>query len=408
MKKQLLFAGLTILLSSVTFAQKKNVTDAILLMRKYNPAGEISANKKIVTDAMNFIDLAAANAETAEDLKMHLYRAQIYYCLNEMSSIESAALNRPTDATTNASWKATSIASFKKVLEDPKKTYKADAETFINMRVELLFNQGIAAYNDKKYEAAAHAFLAASEVKSYLGETFKDAEVNTSLAVNYAVEDFLAAKKYDEAIAFASDMSEAMPQNIDILISLVNINLQKGDVAATESYINKALALDPSNKQLYYVLGTSYMDKKENDKATAALQKAIEIDPNYNEALYQLGAHLYNLAVEKRNLTIEMDYKDPKTAIVEKEAMDLFKQALVPLEKYDVLNPSEKEVAIIKENYKVKFESGNFDSSKLQEAQKYEITSACSILDILYKTNMKIGNIDKAQEYKKRLEALKN
>jgi hypothetical protein len=103
-----------------------------------------------------------------------------------------------------------------------------------------------------------------------------------------------------------------------------------------------------------------------------------------------------------------MDYKDPKTAIVEKEAMDLFKQALVPLEKYDVLNPSEKEVAIIKENYKVKFESGNFDSSKLQEAQKYEITSACSILDILYKTNMKLGNIDKAQEYKKRLEALKN
>ncbi len=408
MKKQLLFAGLTILLSSVTFAQKKNVTDAILLMRKYNPAGEISANKKIVTDAMNFIDLAAANAETAEDLKMHLYRAQIYYCLNEMSSIESAALNRPTDATTNASWKATSIASFKKVLEDPKKTYKADAETFINVRVELLFNQGIAAYNDKKYEAAAHAFLAASEVKSYLGETFKDAEVNTSLAVNYAVEDFLAAKKYDEAIAFASAMSEAMPQNIDILISLVNINLQKGDVAATESYINKALALDPSNKQLYYVLGTSYMDKKENDKATTALQKAIEIDPNYNEALYQLGAHLYNLAVEKRNLTIEMDYKDPKTAIVEKEAMDLFKQALVPLEKYDVLNPSEKEVAIIKENYKVKFESGNFDSSKLQEAQKYEITSACSILDILYKTNMKLGNIDKAQEYKKRLEALKN
>lgn len=373
MKKQLLFAGLTILLSSVTFAQKKNVTDAILLMRKYNPAGEISANKKIVTDAMNFIDLAAANAETAEDLKMHLYRAQIYYCLNEMSSIESAALNRPTDATTNASWKATSIASFKKVLEDPKKTYKADAETFINMRVELLFNQGIAAYNDKKYEAAAHAFLAASEVKSYLGETFKDAEVNTSLAVNYAVEDFLAAKKYDEAIAFASAMSEAMPQNIDILISLVNINLQKGDVAATESYINKALALDPSNKQLYYVLGTSYMDKKENEKATAALQKAIEIDPNYNEALYQLGAHLYNLAVEKRNLTIEMDYKDPKTAIVEKEAMDLFKQALVPLEKYASQNENDK-----------------------------------AILDILYKTNMKLGNIDKAQEYKKRLEALKN
>lgn len=373
MKKQLLLTALSIVLSSVTFAQKKNVTDAILLMRKYNPTGDLTANRKIVSDAMNFIDLAAANAETAEDLKMHLYRAQIYYCMKELSALESAALNRPSDAATTSDWKATSVASFKKVLEDPKKTYTADAQSFINSRVDFMFNQGIIAYNAKKYEEAADAFLAAHEIKTYIGEDFKDAEVNTSLAVNYAVEDFLAAKKYDEAISFASSFSAAMPNNIDILISLVNINLQKGDVAATETYINKALAIDPSNKQLYYVLGTSYMDKKENEKATAALQKALEIDPNYNEALYQLGAHLYNLAVEKRNLTIEMDYKDPKTALVEKEAMDLFKQALVPLEKYASQNENDK-----------------------------------AILDILYKTNMKLGNIDKAQEYKKRLDALKN
>ncbi len=373
MKKQLLLTAFSIVLSSVTFAQKKNVTDAILLMRKYNPAGDITANKKTVTEAKNFIDLAATNPETAEDFKMHLNRAQIYYALIETATIEATSSNVKADEALLKGYKEVAVASFKKVLEDPKKTYKADAETFINMRVELLFNQGIVAYNEKKYAAAAQAFLAASEVKSFLGETFKDAEVNTSLAVNYAVEDFLAAKKYDEAISFASSFSAAMPNNIDILISLVNINLQKGDVAATETYINKALAIDPSNKQLYYVLGTSYMDKKENEKATAALQKALEIDPNYNEALYQLGAHLYNLAVEKRNLTIEMDYKDPKTALVEKEAMDLFKQALVPLEKYASQNENDK-----------------------------------AILDILYKTNMKLGNIDKAQEYKKRLDALKN
>jgi hypothetical protein len=88
--------------------------------------------------------------------------------------------------------------------------------------------------------------------------------------------------------------------------------------------------------------------------------------------------------------------------------MDLFKQALDPLEKYDVLNPSEKEVERIKLNYKEKLESGKFDNNKLLEAQKSEITSACAILDILYKTNMKLGNIEKAKEYKARLDALKN
>lgn len=407
MKKQLLLAGLSLVLSTAAFGQKKNVTDAILLMRKYNPMGELAANKKTVTEAKNFIDLAAANAETAEDLKMHLYRAQIYYALVETATIEAASTGTVADQAALSGYKDVAIASFKKVLDDPKKTWTADAQSFVNGRADFMFNQGIAAYNAKKYEAAAQAFLAAHEIKTYLGEDFKDAEVNTSLAANYAVEDYLAAKKYDEAITFASKIAEAMPKNIDILISLVNINLQKGDVAATETYINKALALDPLNKQLYYVLGTSYMDKKENEKATAALQKAIEIDPNYNEALYQLGAHLYNLAVEKRNATVELDYKDPKAVKLEAEATELFKQALTPLEKYESLNPSENEVDRIKKMYKEKIDSGKFDNSKLLEAQKSEIANACSILDILYKTNMKLGNIEKAKEYKNRIDALK-
>jgi tetratricopeptide (TPR) repeat protein len=373
MKKQLLLAGLSLVLSTATFAQKKNVTDAILLMRKYNPMGDVAANKKTVTEAKNFIDLAAVNAETAEDLKMHLYRGQIYYCLNEIGNIESATSGAPQDVSSVNGNKEVAVASFKKVLDDPKKAWTTDAQSFINSRVDFMFNQGINAYNAKKYVDASNAFMAANEIKSYLGESFKDAEVNTSLAANYAVEDFLAAKKYDEALSFAQGISEKMPQNIDILISIVNINLQKGDVAATETYINKALALDPLNKQLYYVLGTSYMDKKENDKATIALKKAIEIDPAYNEALYQLGAHLYNLAVEKRNATVELDYKDPKAAKLEAEAMDLFKQALEPLEKYVSQNPDDK-----------------------------------AILDILYKTNMKLGNIEKAKEYKARLDALKD
>ena len=372
MKKQLLLAGLSLILSTAAFAQKKNVTDAILLMRKYNPMGELAANKKTVTDAKNFIDLAAANPETAEDFKTHLYRAQIYYSLNEIAQLEAMSSGSAIDQAAAKANKDVAMASFKKVLEDPKKSWTSDAQNYINGRVDNVFNAGIVAYNAKKYEAAADAFIAAHEIKSYLGEDFKDAEVNTSLAANYAVEDYLAAKKYDEAIAFASRVSEAMPQNIDILISLVNINLQKGDVAATEKFINKALELDPNNKQLYYVLGTSYMDKKENEKATGALQKALEIDPTYNEALYQLGAHLYNLAVEKRNATIELDYKDPKAAQLEAEAMNLFKQALAPLEQYATQNPEDR-----------------------------------AILDILYKTNMKLGNIEKAQEYKKRLDSTK-
>lgn len=407
MKKQLLLAGLSLVLSTAAFAQKKNLTDAILLMRKYDPTGQITENKKTVTEAKNFIDLAAANPETAQDSKMLFYRAQIYYALIETATLETASTGTESDQSTLSAYKEVAIASFKKVIEDPKKAYSQDARTFINSKAAFIFELGIMAYNEKKYQQATTAFIAALEVKTFIGEFDTIAEENASFAASYAIEDLISAKKFDEALVFADKISAALPQNIGILISMVNINLQKGDVAATETSINKALALDPLNKQLYYVLGTSYMDKKENDKATAALKKALEIDANYNEALYQLGAHLYNLAVEKRNAGVELDYKNPKATQLEAEAMDLFKQALEPLEKYETLNPSENEVERIKKNYKEKMESGNFENAKLLDAQKSEIISACSILDILFKTNMKLGNIEKAKEYKTRMDLLK-
>ena len=147
MKKQLLLAGLSLVLSTAAFAQKKNVTDAILLMRKYNPIGDIAANKKIVTEAMSFIDLAAVNPETAEDFKMHLCRAQVYYSLIEVNAMENKGVS---DAATTQKWKETSVASFKKVLEDPKKTYTADAQNFINGRADFVFNAGIVAYKPGK------------------------------------------------------------------------------------------------------------------------------------------------------------------------------------------------------------------------------------------------------------------
>jgi Tfp pilus assembly protein PilF len=153
---------------------------------------------------------------------------------------------------------------------------------------------------------------------------------------------------------------------------MVNIYLQKEDVANTEVYINKALAIDANNKQLYYILGTSYIQLKQNDKAAEALSKAIEIDPEYNQALYQLGAHYYNWAAETRTAAMNLDMKDPKAKDLEKRANELFTLALIPLEKYIEKNPNEK-----------------------------------SILDILYKTNTKLGRIEKGQEYKKRLEVLK-
>ena len=330
----------------------------------------IEPSKKTVEEARKFIDLAAVNPETAEDFKMHLYRAEIYYSLIEVATMDAAT--NPLDEAKMNEYEAISKASFKKVLDDPKKTWTSDAQSFMGFRSDMMFNQGIEAYNNKKYEESLNAFLVSYYLRTFLGEEYKDAEINTTLSLNNHVDKLLDAKEFDKAVVSVNSVLDVFPKNIDALISMVNIYLQKGDVANTEIFINRALAIDANNKQLYYILGTSYIELKQNDKAAEALSKAIEIDPEYNEALYQLGAHYYNWAAETRTAAMNLDMKDPKVKELEKRANELFTLALIPLEKYIEKNPNEK-----------------------------------SILDILYKTNTKLGRIEKGQEYKKRLEALK-
>ena len=375
MKANFLTAALGIFLISaplVSSAQKKNVTDAAMLMKKYNPMAIMDpATKKNVEEAKKFIDLAAVNPETAEDMKMHLYKGQIYYALVELTSVD-AMKGLPVDKDLIKKNSEIATASFKKVVEDPKKTFKKDAEDFINFRSEMAFNMGIKAYNDKNFEQATQMFVGAYEVQKFLSNEYKEAYTNTTLSLNNYVDSLLKVKNYDKANEMAEGVLESMPSNIDIIISLININLQKGDAIVAEKYLNKGLELDPKNKQLYYVLGTSYIDLKQYEKAEASLNKAIEIDPNYSEAQYQLGAHLFNWANELKYEAGQLDYKDPKGPILEEKSKEVLGRALIVLEKYIEKNPNEK-----------------------------------SVLDILYKTHYKLGNTEKAAEYKKRMEAIK-
>jgi tetratricopeptide (TPR) repeat protein len=375
MKANFLTAALGLFLISaplVSTAQKKNVTDAAMLMKKYSPMNATDpAMKKNMEEAKKFIDLAAANAETAEDMKMHFYKAQIYYALIELSSID-AMKGVELDKKLLEEYSNTSKASFKKVLEDPKKLYKKDAEDFINFRSEMAFNMGIKTYNEKKFDQAAQMFLGAYEVQKFLGNDYKEAYSNTTLSLNYAVDSLLKVKNYDDASKLSLAIYENMPKNIDVIITLINIYLQKGDMATAEKYLTEGLALDPKNKQLYYVLGTSYIDLKQNQKAEEALNKAIEIDPNYTEAQYQLGAHLFNWANELKYEAGALDYKNPKVAELENQSTETLNRALVVLEKYIDKNPNDK-----------------------------------TVLDILYKTHYKLGHTEKADEYKKRAAAIK-
>ena len=51
----------------------------------------------------------------------------------------------------------------------------------------------------------------------------------------------------------------------------------------------KALTVDPGDENLYYNLGRAYMEAKMVDKAIAQFNKALEIYPDFKEALEVLA-----------------------------------------------------------------------------------------------------------------------
>ena len=140
----------------------------------------------------------------------------------------------------------------------------------------------------------------------------------------------------------------------------------------SEKYLNEALAIDPMNKQLYYVLGTANMDLKENEKAEKALTKALEIDSNYNDAQYQLGAHLYNWASQLKYEAGQLPENDARYESLMEKATAMQYRSLALLESYIIVKPEDKVV-----------------------------------LEILRSTYSKLGDSVKASEYKKRIEDLK-
>jgi tetratricopeptide (TPR) repeat protein len=64
---------------------------------------------------------------------------------------------------------------------------------------------------------------------------------------------------------------------------------QRGDDAAAQSELEKALALDPARTRSLYLLGRLFVQNKDNEKALPYLQRALRLRPDFMEANSLLG-----------------------------------------------------------------------------------------------------------------------
>lgn len=142
------------------------------------------------------------------------------------------------------------------------------------------------------------------------------------------------------------DGMSKFPEEKWYILGLINTYIYSSRNEQAITLLNKAIADEPNNPQLYDVLGSVYeTGLKDNENAEKFYKKALEIDPAYVDALSNLGRVYYNQAVNvQTDANMISDNKLYQEEIA--KAKSLFEKALPYFEQAHQMKPEQTEYII--------------------------------------------------------------
>jgi tetratricopeptide (TPR) repeat protein len=377
MKRTLILFAL-IMLVTVAFAQfKKDRTAA------YN-----AWQKPDLVKAKEAIDKAVAYPEASTDAKVWYYRGGIYLDI-QISPAKAVLAPDAINIAYDAYIKAREL--------DTKGDYKTDISAKLDAIGGEYFNEGITFFQQNNYDGALPYFEKAINIKKDNGAI--DTLANYGAALCYEKKAALdkafldqAIAKYqflvdikmkevsiytslsnlykekgdiDKAVAILDQGKSIYPGNSDLIITEANIYISTNNHAKAVSSLMVAKEKEPKNVSILYAIGVTYdllkndtklpEDERQKyfDAAIAGYKETIAVDPNYFDALFNLGAIYYNKGGEVINDANKLPISE--TAKYDKMLADgnnYLNLALPYLEKCEELQAQDKATLIsLKEIY---------------------------------------------------------
>ena len=384
MKLQTLFAatGIAVLFTASAFAQKGELTKAQESFEKYKGLRSSSMQfaKPSLATAKTSIDKASANEKTAALPQTYALKAAIYASYAMDDSVE----------TTSAPFMATGAEALKKAVELDTKKENAELTEFAAAALwQTKLNYGVKYYKEKDFAKALENFQAYKDYAPtdtngmyYSGIAAKSANNTPAAIENYKkliASDFkdkdgvylelsniyLAQKDTTSALTLMGEAVQKFPKSADLRKAEIEIGLKANKLQAVLDKLSAAIANDPNNKTLYYYAGladaltadaiqkkiaknkdavavkTLQAEKTDHlTKASAMYKKAVELDPNYFDAVLNLGYVALNPAIDTYNAAQQLPQTKQKEfdAALAKAAQQ-FEAARPYLEKATQLDP---------------------------------------------------------------------
>lgn len=335
----------------------------------------LSAQKAAVQTAYNYlrydnldkakeaIDGAVVNETTIGFAKAWYYRGSIYQAIFESKNEKFASL-KP------GSLQAARI-SYEKTLElDSKNEFREDVIGRLEILASQSLNSGVDHFQNGRYAEALEAFQSSSDINqkyfnrldtlslynaALAADKMGDKSMSISLfkkltAVNYGgsklyslmVNMYLDQKDTTNALVVISEGRKKYPEDGTLITQGLNIYLTSGKDKEAYAQNEEAIKADPNNAVLQYIKGNLADKLGKKEEAVTAYKRAIELKPDYFDAVYNLGAIYFNEAAELVNKANNIPpNKLAEFDVAKKKYEAKFKEALPYLEKAYQLNPKD-------------------------------------------------------------------
>lgn len=194
----------------------------------------------------------------------------------------------------------------------------------------IIYNAALAAKNAGNHEKAAKYFERSAEIGYGGSDTY------------YLLKnEYISLEDSTKALEALQRGFELYPDTSLILFELVNYYLAIGNAEEGMRYLTLAQEKESSNPSIYFAKGTLYERMGEKEKALEAYKESLEVDPEFFNSWFNIGALHFNNAVELYDIANTKEDLDEYNA-AKAVADDELKLAIQPMEKAHELNPEEK------------------------------------------------------------------
>jgi tetratricopeptide (TPR) repeat protein len=194
----------------------------------------------------------------------------------------------------------------------------------------IIYNSALAARNAGNHEKAAEYFEQATEINYGGSDTY------------YLLKnEYIDLKDSLKALDALERGYALYPDSTLLIFELVNYHLTSGNSEEGMKYLEKAEELASDNPSIYFAKGTLFEKLGDKERAMEAYKQALEVDPEFFNAWFNIGALYFNNAVEmyeEANKLEDLDEYNKAKA----EADEVLKKAIQPLEKAHELEPKDK------------------------------------------------------------------